>query len=221
MKHNKEERAKKIGQWVKTILATIAIIAAFIGAFYFGPFLATLLKGYLLGAEDKYAFFRDILLINLSIMAIIFGAIAVWIHVFISERVENRIEKSVGNQSESRDKNYFKYTLGTAQLNNGYIFWQLYKTTKEKQFLNSAIQLTEEANFLFKGLDEKVYAYKLAKCQIMNNLGYYLAEKGNPKDIQYAITCGEFILKRLESFPEKRASWMDTYEYIKSKKGEN
>jgi magnesium-transporting ATPase (P-type) len=219
-KNTMEEVAKKIRPWVKTILVSCIAIAGIISAIVVAYFyVTTLLKGYSLGAEDKYEFFRDILIITLSIMAVFFAAIVFWIHVFISERVENRVENSVGDQSKRQDEKFFKYTLGTSLLNNGFIFWKLYQTTKEEPYLNSAIQLTEEANFILKGLDEKVSAHKLAKCQTMNNLGFYLAKRGKPEDIQYAITCAEFILKRLESFPEQRASWMDTYEYIMSKKG--
>lgn len=225
-KYTMEEVAKKIRPRVKTILATIAIIAGFsvIVVAYFS--VTTLLEGYSLGAEDKYVFFRDILIINLSIMAIFFAAIVVWIHIFITERVENHVENRVGSQSIRRDKVILNYTIGASQLNNGFSFWQLYQATQKehldiaKNYLNIAIQVTEYANYHFKGLDEKKYEYKLAKCQTMNNLGYYLAERGKPEDIQYAITCAEFILKRIESFPEHRASWMRTCEYIKSKKGE-
>ena len=175
MKHNKEERAKKIRQWVKTILATIAIITAFISAIVFAPFLATLLRGYLLGAEDKYEFFRDILIINLAIMGIFFTAIVVWIHIFITDRVKDAVALPL----EKRDDSYSHYAHGLTLLNTGYICWLSYKSTMKealldgafrgKDFLDLAIDQTERAYNHAEMLTDVESRYKLLKCQTRNN----------------------------------------------------
>ena len=212
-KNTMEEVAKKIKPWVKTILVTILSIAGIISAIVFAYFsVTTLLKGYSLEAEDKYLFFKDILIINLTIIGVIFAAIVFWIHVFITERIKNDIEKSL----KERDVFFSDYVQGIALLNDSYILWLTYESTEEKKFLNAAI---EHAVLAFKHAElitEENDDYILIKCQIRNNLGYYLAVRGDKDDKEFAIECADFIKKRVKHYPEKETAWLDTYNGIMS-----
>ncbi len=57
------------------------------------------------------------------------------------------------------------------------------------------------------------------KCQIMNNLGWYLADGGEEKDRDFSKTCAYYIMKRIENFPDKREDWQETFDYIIKKYG--
>ena len=216
MKYNKEGRAKKIRSWVKTILATIAIIIVFISAILFAPLLVTLIKGYFLEAEDKYEFFRDILFINLSIMAVLFAAIVFWIHLFIIESVKNAVEKPL----EERDVSFSHYIQGLTLLNNGYSCWLTYVTTGDEKLLDAAIAQTELAYYHVEMLTDENSDYILIKCQTRNNLGYYLAARGKFEDKAEAIAYANYIKKRIGNYPEHRTDWLETHNYIMSKKWE-
>jgi hypothetical protein len=216
-KNTMEEGAKKIKPWVKTILVTILSIAGIISAIVVAYlYVTTLLKGYSLGAEDKYLFFRDILIINLAIITVIFGAIAVWIHVYITERVKNAVTKPL----EERDDSFSHYVQGMTLLNVGYSFWVTYDKTKEENFLDAAIDQTERAYTHVGKLIDENSDYILIKCQTRNNLGYYLAERRYYKDKEFAIGCAKYIKERIDDYPDYRASWIGTHDFIMSKKWE-
>lgn len=219
-----EKETKEIT--LKTIVSIVLVIAAIVIAFFL---IDHLLKGYILGEEDKYVFFKDILIINLSIMAVFFAAIVFWIQLYIKENVENsinenlknHIKKDVKNPSVNRDKENSRYLLGSAILNDGYTIWLTYDATKKKEVLDAAIDQTRVAFTFITDLedtDDTYLKYARAKCETKNNLGYYLAARGKFEDKAEAITCAQYIKNKLEVFPEDYAEWMDTYNYIMSKK---
>ncbi|NAS88296.1 hypothetical protein C4E24_00920 [ANME-1 cluster archaeon AG-394-G21] len=207
------EVREKIWLGVKIIVSIAVVFVAIFTAFYL---VDILLNEYHLGKEDKYEFFRDIIIINLSIIGVIFAAIIFWIQLYITEKIKNDVE----DQLKHRDDVYLDYVQGTTLLTNGYILWLTYDTTGEETLLNAAIAQTELAYTYIKGLDDKDPRYVLAKCQTKNNWGYYLAAKEKPEDKEYAIRCAEFIKNKIDDYPDYRAEWMDTYKYIMSKKWE-
>ena len=102
------------------------------------------------------------------------------------------------------------YTL----LNLGYSSWLSYNETKQSRQLTTAISFTEMAYSYASELDERESRNELLKCVIMNNLGYYLAEREREEDREFARECAEFIRNRIQKYPFKRAQWQDTYDYI-------
>ena len=210
-----EKIAKKIRPWVKTIIATMVSLFAIISAIVFAYFsVTTLLKGYSLEAEDKYLFFKDILLINLTIIGVIFAAIVFWIHVFITERIKNNVTKSL----VERDVSITDYVQGLALLNDGFTCWMTYKTFGKGIFLDLAINLTKKAKAYVWNLTDENPRNLEIKCQTMNNLGYYLAERANKKDKEFAIWCANYINDRIVDYPEYQAHWTCTYDFITSRK---
>ena len=210
-----EKETKKIV--LTTIVCIVVVFVAIVVAFFLIDYL---LKGYILEEDAKYEFFRDILIINLSIIAVIFGTIVFWIQLYIVEKVENHVVNRVKEPLEHQDFEYLDYIQGTTLLDNGYILWLNYKATQKIDLLNAAIEQTKIAYTNIKKLDDENPRYVLAKCQTKNNLGYYLAARGKPEDKEYAIKCAEFINTKLDDFLEYQASWMHTYKYIMSKNWE-
>ena len=147
----------------------------------------------------------------------IFAAIVFWIHIFVTERIKNAVTKPL----EERDVSFSNYIQGLTLLNNGYSCWLIYETTGKEKDLDAAIEQTELAYDHVEMLtDGENSNYLLIKCQTRNNLGYYLAAREYYEDKEFAIDCANYIKKRIENYPEHRAEWINTHDYIMSKKWE-
>lgn len=163
--------------------------------------------------EERYQLFIDLLAIILTISGIAIAALGYGVYRYISER----LVKSIDDKLDNREKELIAYSTGLVFLNLGFSSWLNYKDTRDKSQLETAIRLTELAYNDAKRLDETEQKYELLKCQIMNNLGYYLATRRLEGDREFAKKCGNFILGRLDKYPEKRVKWQDTYDYILEK----
>jgi hypothetical protein len=171
--------------------------------------------------SEGYELFRDILATILAIAGLAIAILGYGIYQFILENVSSRVEREMKewkNVVDSRlkkieDKGEF-FSNALVSLNIGFTYWLTYKDTNQKQPLYTAIDLTEIAYNDVIRLDESEPENEKLKCQVMNNLGYYLAERGNPEDREFAIKCAEFIKEKIDKYPDKRKLWQDTYDYI-------
>ena len=126
------------------------------------------------------------------------------------EKWKNRFE----SDAEKRENDFLNFSGSLVFLNTGYSIWLIYEDNKKSENLEMAINLTENAYSYIKELDEKKSAVKKIKCQIMNNLGYYLAERGNPEDKEIIMKYAEFIKDCILLYPDKKSDYLDTYGFI-------
>ena len=82
------------------------------------------------------------------------------------------------------------------------------------EYLKAAINITKRAHSHARILNEKDPKNEVLKCEILNNLVYYLAVQGNKEDREIAMQGAEFVKKRIEKYPKKSKAWQHTYDYI-------
>jgi hypothetical protein len=171
-------------------------------------------KGQLWAHPDTegYELFRDILIIFLTILALAMTALGYEIY----QRILKHAEKSM----KEKEEDFISFSTALLFLNMGFFHWQHYEIDykieeKEENKQNAyalhhrqlAIELTENPR------NEKL------KCQIMNNLGYYLAE--SDEDEEFSKRCAQYLIKTIDNFPDKikRKEWQQTIAYIIEKYG--
>ncbi len=167
---------------------------------------------------EGYELFRDILTTILAIAGLAIAILGYGIYQYILENVSSRVEREMKewkNVVESRmkkleDKGEF-FSNALVSLNIGFTYWLTYKKdTNQKQPLYIAINRTEIAYKDVIMLDESEPENEKLKCQVINNLGYYLAERGDAADREFAIKCAEFIKGKIDKYPDERKEWQDT-----------
>lgn len=177
-------------------------------------FIIPLLNSYIILHQiaERYEIFKELFTFILAITGVV--AVGYGIYRYISKRFVSHIESSVESSLKKEEKEIVNYGSGSLFLNLGYNTWQTYKVTRESEHLETAVFLTEKAYSIVSELDERETRNELLKCEIMNNLGYYLAERGRGEDREFARDCAQFIRNKIQKYPDKRASWQDTYDYI-------
>lgn len=117
---------------------------------------------------------------------------------------------------DKRDNNFLLYANSIVSLNVGHSIWLSYEVEKKDKQLKNAIDITRRAYNDILRLDKQKRTNEALKCQILNNLGYYLACRGDKKDREFANQCAEFIVKRIHKFPHQSGGWQHTHDFIKS-----
>lgn len=167
---------------------------------------------YQIEVKEGYEIFRDILIFILTIAGVCIAAGGYGIYLLINKSIENRIKK--------REEEFSAYSTAMLFTNMGYTYWENYdilsSDKKYLQYLKAAINITERAHSHARILNEKDPRNEVLKCEILNNLVYYLAVRGNAEDREIAMQGAEFVKKRIEKYPKKSKSWQDTYDYVKS-----
>jgi hypothetical protein len=178
--------------------------------------------------SEGYNLFRDILVINLTILCLAMTALGYEIY----QRILKHAEKSM----KEKEEEFLLYSKALLFLNMGYFHWQHYEIDYEKEVKEEnkqeayalqeehkkkayalhhrklAIELTEDAYTLVLKLDENDQRNERLKCQIMNNLGWYLAEGDEKKE--FSKRCAQYLIKRIDKFPEKGEEWQHTINKI-------
>ena len=144
--------------------------------------------------SEGYELFRDILVIFLTILALAMTALGYGIYQSILKYAEKSMEK--------REENFMLLSTALLYVDMGFFHWQHYKIDykieeKEKNKQNKyaldhmkhAIDFTERAYEKILKLDVSDQRNERLKCQIMNNLGYYLADRGEEKDRDFSKKC--------------------------------
>jgi hypothetical protein len=184
---------------------------------------------YKIGVGKEYELFRDFLFIFLMIFALAIG---------LGYEVYLRIIKHVNESMKKREEDFILLSTALLYVDMGFFHWQHYhidykkEGIKEKEGIeenkqneyavhhkNNAIDLTERAYKKVLKLDLSDQRNERLKCQIMNNLGWYLAEGGEDEDRDFSKKCAYYIMKRIENFPDKRKDWQETFDYIIEKYG--
>ena len=183
---------------------------------------------YTIGEGEAYAVFRDLLIIFLTILTLAMTALGYEIYLRILKHAESSIESS----RKKREEDFILLSSALLYVDMEFFHWQHYKIDykieeKEKNKQNKyaldhmkhAINFTERAYKKVLKLDVSNPKNERLKCQIMNNLGYYLADRGEEKDRDFSKKCAYYILKRIEKFPDMRKEWQDTFDHIIEKYG--
>lgn len=178
---------------------------------------------------DKYEILRDILTIILAVAGVGIAALGYVIYLFILEHAQTRLDKwesqmdsrlkewesQIDRKHKKKRKEFLLFSSSMLFTNIGYSTWMIYETTKKSEQLEYAIKITENAYSYVKKLDEKVPSYELLKCQILNNLCWYLVERGKEEDRELIKGYAEYIKERIQKYPEKGVEWRDTYARVK------
>ena len=181
---------------------------------------------YEIGEGGAYELFRDILVIFLAILTLAMTALGYGIYHSILKHAEKSMKK--------REEDFILLSTALLYVDMGFFHWQHYEIdykieikeeNKQNNYaihhMNNAIKFTERAYEKVLKLDVNDQRIERLKCQIMNNLGWYLADRGEEKDRDFSKKCAYYIMKRIEKFPDMRKDWQDTFDHIIEKYGSN
>ena len=184
--------------------------------------------------SEGYELFRDILTIVLAVLGLSIAIVGYLIYEFILHSAKGKVEewaadfqdkiekvhKDFQDKIEKEQKDFSLYSNSMLFLNLGTSIWMEYVDKKNPEKLKYAINVTHRAYLDTQGLDEGNKRYERLKCETMNNLGYYLAERKQDTDRKLANQCAEFILKKIPYYEESATNWKDTYDFIKKRYGD-
>ncbi len=196
---------------------------------------------YSLEENDKYTVLVDLVLIMLALTGMIGYGTYRWISRGVSERTALAMKEgqSFTNAHVEGYLGFWYYEQYQAEIERKKemdIIWQELakgqfnqKNRKDSKivdgvdstgivYLKHAIVGTTKALEFMKDLTDDKYERSI--CIYKNNLAYYLAEKkrrsghideGEKKlAVEYAI----FIWERIQKYPDRKAAWVDTYEFV-------
>ena len=179
---------------------------------------------YKIGVGKEYELFRDILTIILAVSGLSIAIVGYGIYHSILKYAEKSMKK--------REEDFILLSTALLYVDMGFFHWQHYEIdykieakeeNKQNEYAvhhkNNAINLTERAYKKVLKLDVSDQRNERLKCQIMNNLGWYLADGGEEKDRDFSKKCAYYIMKRIENFPDKREQWQETFDRIIEKYG--
>jgi len=213
------------GKPVYLILLYTFIITLIVLLVYIGLIITATYK---IGEGEAYALFRDILIIFMTMLGLALTALGYGIYQSILKHAEKSMKK--------REEDFIVFSTALLFLNMGYFHWQHYeidyeeevkKENKQKAYAlqeenkqkpyalhhrNLAIDLTKEAYKIVLKLDVSERRNEELKCQIMNNLGWYLAE--GDKDNKFSKRCAQYLKERIDKFPDRGEEWQDTINNI-------
>jgi ABC-type multidrug transport system fused ATPase/permease subunit len=195
--------------------------------------------------REGYELFRDILTIILAVLGLSIAILGYLIYAFILHSAKGKVEewaadfqdkiekvhkdfqdkiekvhKDFQDKIEKEQKDFSLYSNSMLFLNLGTSIWMEYVDKKKPEKLEYAINVTHRAYLDTQGLDEGNKRYERLKCETMNNLGYYLAERKQDTDRKLANQCAEFILKKIPYYEESATNWKHTYDFIKKRYGD-
>lgn len=142
------------------------------------------------------------------IVGIIITVYAGMVYMILLGKIQNAARSEVEKE---------KYRMGANMLVDiGFTHWGDYLISKNSQYLEHAIRLTERAYSDYGiHLDESDLKNDLLVCQIKNNLAYYYAERLKIEDGAKARQYAEDILAKSHKFETlKRNEMIDTYKYV-------
>ena len=184
--------------------------------------------------SEGYELFRDILTIILAILGLSIAILGYLIYEFILHSAKGKVEKwkadfqgdiekvhkDFQDKVEKEHQDFSVYSTSMLYLNIGTSIWMEYVFEKNSKKLEYAIDITRKAYMDIQTLDEENKLYERLKCETMNNLGYYLAERKHDSDREFANQCAEFIKKKIRDYPKSSTNWQDTCDFIKVRYGD-
>jgi hypothetical protein len=178
---------------------------------------------YQIGEGKEYELFRDILTIILAILGLAIAMLGYGTYQIILHSAERKLgmwEAEFQNKMDIRYKDFLLYTNSMIYLNVGYSIWMIYKYDNKREQLEHAIFVTQKAYLSVQKLDEREKRYELLKCEILNNLSYYLAERKKEGDIELAKQYADFIMEKCKEnkYPDNCIQWKDTATFVENRR---
>jgi hypothetical protein len=178
--------------------------------------------------EDQYHLFLDLLVIILAIASVAIAVLGYGIYQHILEQAQRRLDNRESlfksdmekwkndfeSDAKKKENDFLNFSGGFVFLNTGYSSWLMHEDKKKGENLKMAINLTEIAYSYIKEADEKKPSVKKIKCQIMNNLGYYLAERRNPEDEEIIKIYAKYIKDCILLYDDTKSEYLKTYGFI-------
>jgi len=153
--------------------------------------------------EKAYEIFRDLLTLVLAIATLFISISGVLIYGLLSRQLKMAASR------EAREEMLKERAYSLAAI--GYSYWHNYRISKNPEYLELAIELTERALSVCHKLKKENEALT---CMIKNNLAYYYAEDGRPEYRQKALEYAKYIYDRIDKYPLMKRHWLDTYNYV-------
>lgn len=165
----------------------------------------------LLPEKQGYDIFRDLITLILAVGGIVVATAGYFIYVIVLEKTREAAASAAEEQMHS--------SSATLLVHIAYSYWFNYhfRKTADINDLTAAIRFTESAyDNHARYLDERKHERLL--CHIRNNLAYYYAELGLPKDRRTALKFAEYLEERIGSYSaEDRKEWNDTVQFVREK----
>ncbi len=166
---------------------------------------------------DKLRFFIDLLLINLTVAGVFIGVLSYSAYRFLHYKLEQKTENFFADKENFLNAKSYS-TISYSHFANYEICPD---HDNKKLYLEEAINMATSAYKRVRTLDKKKHKNLQLTGDILNNLGYYLAERGNLEDKKMALKYVEFLEENLALFPERGGNyWVDTIKHIKKKYGQ-
>lgn len=174
------------------------------------------LTGYLarnvppLDEEKTYSIFKDIFAVHMAIIALLVGVSGWGMYKFL----EQYLQKKLALYFEQR----CKFIGAKVLCSLSFTHHRQYNISNNKEDLEIAISLARDAFEKARELDKDELNNLKLTGEIFNNLGYYLAERGDEKDKLSALKYAEYLEKNLIQFPECGGNkWPQTIDFIRKK----
>lgn len=160
---------------------------------------------------EEYVTFKDLFNITWVVIVAAISLYGYIVYRFLSERIRGQARSEAENE---------KCKMGAHMLLEvGFIYWADYKISKNNEYLNLAIRITEKAYDDYGShLDDS--ENELLICNLKNNLAYYYAARtpirleDGVKARQYA----KYILNESHEFEvSKRDEMINTYQYVQQR----
>ena len=152
------------------VLWNVALpLSASVGVVGLGLFLYSQTDGVVAAPADRYDVLRDTLSVVLAITAIVLAVLSLGAYRVLRLTLSERISKEIGEK--------YLLVMIRSQLSAGYLHWDQYRNTRHWFSLEYAIRVTGEAYTHIQDLGDRRLANEAQECEVVNNWGYFLAEK--------------------------------------------
>ena len=170
--------------------------------------------------SDRYNVFRDVLAITFAVTGILIAVLGLGAYNLLRLVLYRKI------QSEIHDS-YIRTTANNLT-SLSYNQWDHYKNTGTEFMLEQAIETVKNAHQFVRGMDMKKRQNEEVESRILNNWGYFLAEKakaieektweGTPLTEEDKVIANSFadrLESRLYRFPELAEEYAETIGFIR------
>ena len=190
------------------------------GVFALGLFLYSQVGGAPAPA-DRYDVLRDTLTIVLAVTAIVIAVLGLAAYRVLRLTLTESIHEEI-------DEKYLILMI-RSQVAAGFLHWHHYRNTGHWFLLEYAIQVTGDAHRHIQSLGSRRQANEEEECTVVNNWGYFLAEKakacnqGNwesepisEQEKVLARSFADYLEQRLHKFPEHANDFGDSIKHIRA-----
>jgi hypothetical protein len=157
--------------------------------------------------------FIDLLYINLTVAAVLISVLSYCAYKFLGHQLEKKTEAFFADKES--------LLFGQSFSSISFAHFSHYETSKDGNHLDLAINMASKAFARVKTLDMSKTENLKLYCDVINNLSYYYAEKGDINNRTVALKYADILESNLHLFPEKNPEiWVDTVRFIRRKYNE-